>query len=75
MMKVEQVSTRGSQAESWRDEGKAVLHQAEGMEVPCQVAVGKVVSYLEGENLEALGNRAVEGCSDVNIGVVKKTRS
>ncbi len=67
MMKVEQVSIRGSKAESWRDEGTAVLHQAEGMEVPCQAAVGKVASYLEEENLEALGNRVVEGCSDVNI--------
>ena len=47
-----------------------VLHQAEGMEVPCQAAVGKVASYLEEENLEALGNRVVEGCSDVNIRVV-----
>jgi hypothetical protein len=48
-----------------------VLHQAEGMEVPCQAAVGKVVSYLEGEILEALGNRVVEdreACLELVVG-------
>jgi len=34
-----------------------------------------VALYLEEENLEALGNRVVEGCSDVNIRVVNKIRS
>jgi hypothetical protein len=53
MTKVEQVSSRRSQAGSWREEGMVVLHQAEGMEEAYQVAVGKVASNLEeGENLE-----------------------
>ena len=58
MTKVEQVSNRRSQGGSWREEGMAVLHQAEGMEEAYQAAVGKVASYLEeGENLEGWGNR------------------
>jgi hypothetical protein len=54
MTKVEQVSSRRSQAGSWKEVGMVVLHQAEGIEEPYQAAVGKVASYLEeGENLEA----------------------